>query len=210
MPMGKKKLGIFSIFGRQKPAAPDQSPLTPTPEPAVQTASAAPSLASAPSEVLKSHVGAVFQIALDGSPREQVIVPQGMLAEPAKTADGTTVLHLSGGDCTAASAGRTGGFSIRVPDSIEAAASGERVRVTVNARSARGAGLVEFSLAYSTNEVGNSGWRKFMVGQQFQPMSFEFDVPTMRSGNGDYVGILPAPGPGVEIEKLKVEAIPRS
>lgn len=129
MPMGKKKLGIFSIFGRQKPAAPDQSPLTPTPEPAVQTASAAPSLASAPSEVLKSHVGAVFQIALDGSPREQVIVPQGMLAEPAKTADGTTVLHLSGGDCTAASAGRTGGFSIRVPDSIEAAASGERVRI---------------------------------------------------------------------------------
>jgi hypothetical protein len=207
MPMGKKKLGIFSIFGRQKPAASDQSPLTPTPEPAVPTAFAAPSSASA---VLKSHVGAVFQIALDGSPCEQVIVAQGMLAEPAKTGDGKTVLHLSGGDRNATSAGRTGGFSIRVPDSIEAAASGERVRVTVNARSARGAGPAEFSLAYSTNEVGNSGWRKFMVGQQFQPMSFEFDVPTMRSGNGDYVGILPAPGPGVEIETLKVEAIPRS
>ena len=207
MPMGKKKLGIFSIFGRQKPAASDQLPLTPTPEPAVPTAFGAPSLAS---EVLKSHMGAVFQIALDGSPREQMIVAQGMLAEQVKTGDGKTVLHLSGGDRNAASAGRTGGFSIRVPDSIEAAASGERVQVTVNARSARGAELAEFSLAYSTNEVGNSGWRKFIVGQQFQPMSFEFDVPTMRSGNGDYVGILPAPGPGVEIETLKVEAIPRS
>ena len=128
MPMGKKKSGIFSIFGRQKPATPERSPLPPTREPTVATASATQSLVSAPSEVSQSHAGAVFQIVLDGSPREQMIVPQGMLAEPAKTADGKTVLHLSGGGLNAASAGRTGGFSIRVPDSIETAASGKRVR----------------------------------------------------------------------------------
>ena len=84
MPMGKKKLGIFSIFGRQKPATPERSPLPPTREPTVATASATQSLVSAPSEVSQSHAGAVFQIVLDGSPREQMIVPQGMLAEPAK------------------------------------------------------------------------------------------------------------------------------
>jgi hypothetical protein len=132
-----------------------------------------------------------------------------MPAEPVSTSDGKTVLHLSGGDTAAPSGGRTGGFSIRVPDSLEAAASGKRIRVTVSARAAEGE-QAEFSLAYSTNEVGNSGWRKFKASSQFETKSFEYDVPTMKKGYGDYVGILPVPGPGVELETLKVEAIPRS
>ena len=69
--------------------------------------------------------------------------------------------------------------------------------------------MAELSLAYSTNEVGNTGWRKFSVGQQYEAKSFEWDVPTMKKGLGDYVGILPAPDLGVEISMLTVEAIPR-
>ena len=92
---------------------------------------------------------------------------------------------------------------------MEAAASGKRVRVSVNARAAR-ANTADFSVAYSTNEVGNSGWRKFTAGNQFEIKSFEFDVPPMREGKGDFVGVLPAPGSGVEIESLKVEVIPHS
>jgi hypothetical protein len=132
-----------------------------------------------------------------------------MLAEPARMADGKMVLCLSGGNPVAGSGGRTGGLSIRVPDGIEAAASGKRVRVTVNACAAGRLETTEFSLAYSTNEVGNSGWHQFKVGKQFEPKSFEWDVPTMKNGLGDYVGILPAPGCGVAIAMLKVEAIPR-
>jgi len=29
----------------------------------------------------------------------------------------------------------------------------------------------------------------------------------MKNGNGDYVGILPGPGPGVEIESINVEVL---
>src|SRR5262245_41224780 len=128
-----------------------------------------------------------------------------MVAKPSRTADGKTVLCLFGGDPGAESQGRTGGFSISLPDRIEVAASGKRVRVSARAA---GASTAEFSVAYSTNEVGNSGWHEFTAGNRFEIKSFEFDVPPMREGRGDFVGILPVPGPAVEVETLKVEVIP--
>ena len=85
------------------------------------------------------NTGDVFQIALDGFPREEGTVPQGMISETAKTDDGKTVLRLSGGDRDAVSSERTEGYSIRVPDCVEAAASGRSVRVTLKrALGARG------------------------------------------------------------------------
>jgi hypothetical protein len=160
---------------------------------------------------INQDLGSVFQIDLDGSPRSNVVVPPGMLAESTKAIDDKMVLSLSGGNpATAQPGGITGGYSVRVPDSIEAAASGNRVRVSVRARAANGIGTAEFSLAYSTCEVGNSGWRKFTAGDQFAAVEFKWDVPTMIRGNGDYVGILPALDQGIEIEMLVVEAMPRS
>ena len=79
----------------------------------------------------------------------------------------------------------------------------------MKARAAGGSETTEFALAYSTAEVGNSGWRKFSVSHSLGSKSFEWDVPTMKNGHGDYVGILPTFGPGVEIETLAVEAITR-
>jgi hypothetical protein len=215
MAKGKKRKGLLGLFGQQKPEGAERSSLSlsskPTALASAQPHAAATSTTSALPAAPKLNEGAIFEIVLNGSPREEAVVPQGTLAEPANTADGNTVLRLSGGHRTdlPTAAGRTGGYSIRVPDSLEAAASGKRVRVTVNARAARGRETAEFSLAYSTNEVGNSNWRKFTVGLQFEPKSFEFDVPPMKNGNGDYVGILPANGPGVEVTMLKVEVIPR-
>ena len=158
---------------------------------------------------LTADSSVVFEMALDGSHRDKIMVPADMSATSAKTAEGKRVLRLCGGDAAARAHGRTGGFSICLPDGIEAAASGKRVRVTVSARAAQDR-RAELSLAYSTNEVGNSGWRKFAVGEQFEPKSFDFEVPRMKNGNGDYVGILPGPGPGVEIEKLNVEVLSRA
>jgi hypothetical protein len=215
MAKGKKRKGLLGLFGQQKPEGGEPSSPTrsskPTALASVQPRAAATSTTSTLPAASKLNDAAVFEIVLDGSPREEAVVPQGTLAEPAKTADGKTVLRLSGGDRAdpPTAAGRTGGYSIRVPDNVEAAASGKRVRVTVNARAAHGTETAEFSLAYSTNEVGNSNWRKFTVGHQFEFKSFEFDVPPMTNGNGDYVGILPA-GSGVEVTMLKVEVIPRS
>jgi hypothetical protein len=208
-----KKKGLFGMFGGQPPETSQRSPVTAGREPTVPTRSEPPRwgattgapAASAPQRNERN----LFQMVLDGSPREEVFVPGGMIARSSRIADGKTVLHLSGGDAAAAPIGHTGGLSIRLPDSMEVAASGKRVRVSVIARAPLGH-AAEFSVAYSTNEVGNSGWRKFTAGKQFEAKSFEFDVPPMKEGRGDFVGILPGPGSAVEIETLKVEVISRT
>jgi hypothetical protein len=103
---------------------------------------------------------------------------------------GTGYIGLANGKADATSAGSTGGYSIRLPDPIEFAASGGRVSVNVVARAA-GSAQSRFALAYSTNEVGNSGWRWQDAGPEWSVFTMEYDVPVMKNGNSDFVGILP-------------------
>jgi hypothetical protein len=103
---------------------------------------------------------------------------------------GTGYISLASGKTNAASHGPTEGYSIRLPDTIEAAASGRRVSVNVVARAA-GCAQSRFALAYSTNDVGNSGWRWQDAGPEWSVFTMEYDVPVMKKGNGDFVGILP-------------------
>jgi hypothetical protein len=102
---------------------------------------------------------------------------------------GTGYISLANGKTNAASGGATEGYSIRLPDTIEAAASGHRVSVNVVARAA-GSVQSRFALAYSTNEVGNSGWRWQDAGPEWSLFTMEYAVPVMKNGNGDFVGIL--------------------
>jgi hypothetical protein len=103
---------------------------------------------------------------------------------------GTRYISLANGKTNAASHGATEGYSIRLPDTIEAAASGRLILVNVVARAADCA-QSRFALAYSTNDVGNSGWRWQDAGPEWSVFTVEYDVPVMKLGNGDFVGILP-------------------
>ncbi len=117
--------------------------------------------------------------------------------------EGNFVLKLAGGDPYATSHGVTVGFSIRVPDSFEREASERSVRVRVLARSAAAA-PTRMAIAYSTNEVGNSGWRWLEIGPSWEVVEFNWSVPKMQRGHGDFIGLLPdRPGAsGVEIHSL--------
>jgi hypothetical protein len=119
---------------------------------------------------------------------------------------GIAFTRLTNGRADAGSTGPTGGYSVRLPDGIEAAASGRRVVVAIVARAANG-DESRFALAYSTNDVGNSRWRWFTVGPQWSVCQFEYDVPRMNKGNGDYVGVLPDSRgqPGVDVCFLAIE-----
>lgn len=99
-------------------------------------------------------------------------------------------ITLANGNPEAVSSGVTGGYSILLSDEVEAAASGQHITVRVIAR-ASGSVQSRFAVAYSTNEVGNSGWRWFNAYKTWAVYTMEYDVPTMKNGNGDFVGILP-------------------
>ena len=115
--------------------------------------------------------------------------------------NGRTVLRLSGGANDAPSNGVTGGYSIRVPDAFERAASGRNIRITVVARAEGGIAGTRFAAAYSTNEVGNSGWRWFDVTPGWSVFEMTYSVPQMQDGRGDFIALLPGirETPGVEI-----------
>ncbi len=150
-----------------------------------------------------------FRLAFDTFPLEGVVAPADVQVAIVKRS-GRNVLLLSGGNPNAASHNETGGFSIRLPDTFEAAVSSHRVRVTISVKAAQGLADAEFSMAYSTAEVGNSRWQKMSVGNQFETLSFEWDVPKMIDGNSDFVGILPGEAGAIEIAGLALFAIPRA
>ena len=150
-----------------------------------------------------------FRLAFDRFPLESATAPAEMDVE-VLSSPGRSVLLLSGGKPDAKSHGQTEGFSVRVPDTFEAAVSGHRVRVRISAKAARGLPDAEFSLAYSTAEVGNSGWQQLSVGSAFETLEFEWDVPPMINGNGDYVGILPGQSGAIEVAELTVIAVART
>lgn len=134
-------------------------------------------------------------------PHVDALVPPGMTARQT----GKGVL-LAGASPDALSSGVPGGYSIQVPNAIEAAASGKRVRVTVTACS-RGKTPTAFAVAYSTNEVGNSGWNEFTASDKRTDFAFEYDVSPMVYGNGDFVSVRAVAA--LELRALKVEVIER-
>jgi hypothetical protein len=109
---------------------------------------------------------------------------------------GRTVLLLAGGDADAPSSGTTGGCSIRVSDAFERAASGRDIRLRVLARAGEGSAAGgRLALAYSTCDVGNSGWHWYDVTPEWSVFEMRYPVPEMKGGNGDFIGLLPG-GPG--------------
>ena len=112
---------------------------------------------------------------------------------------GADYIKLANGKPNAAANATTDGYSIKLPDAVEAAASGRHVSIRVVARGGR------FALAYSTNEVGNSGWRWHKGGPKWSVFTTEYDVPVMVEGNGDFIGLLPdSTGPGIDFCYLSI------
>jgi len=111
--------------------------------------------------------------------------PTGYTVTPADN-----FVRLSGHVENASSQGKPG-IWLQVSDSIEKAASGNVIIVDALVRMATAGGPI--GLAYSTNEVGNSGWRTQEATTEFKTVSFTYQVPPMKNGGGDYIGILPDP-----------------
>lgn len=119
---------------------------------------------------------------------------------------GATVAEISGVPEDASPSAATGGVSVRMSQEIETHASGGSVRVVVRAYAPEEGSAL--GLAYSTNEVGNSGWRRFPLTQTPTDYVLTYSVPTMRQGGGDYLGFRSYGNGVVRVVGFKVEATP--
>ena len=213
-----RKPGKRAAFEPRKTVAmTDRAPLTPeAPSAAAPEASPEPLSSGPPAAMTRSDGKSVVALAASlkeasgfyFAPSQTAIegLPAGGKIESISLGDeveGNFVLKLAGGDPSATSHGATQGFSIRVPDSFEREASERNVRVRVLARSAAAA-PTRMAIAYSTNEVGNSGWRWLEIGSSWEVVEFNWGVPKMHRGHGDFVGLLPdrSGSPEVQVHSL--------
>ena len=130
-------------------------------------------------------------------------LPRNSSLKFTKESDGS--ISVSGVAPKAAPGGTTQGAYFVIDENTETELSGKTIIVKVLARSATDAGT-DMKVAYSTAEVGNSGWRTFTLTNQYQTFEFTYDVPAMKNGKKDYIGVLPVDEP-VQILAVGIDAM---
>lgn len=135
----------------------------------------------------------------------QLTVPDG---SPIRISEGDIGLRLQGHVAGASPQNQTSGASFALGRDHERAFSGQRVRVTFNARGIDGA--TYFESAYSTNGSGSSGWRRLDVLGDFVDVSYEFSVPPVITASDDFIGINPPREGSIEIRRVTIEVVPTS
>lgn len=111
---------------------------------------------------------------------------------------------LSGGTAELASGGQTKGAHFALGSRLEEAASGKKVRISVTAQSDEGD--AKLFAAYSTADVGNSGWREWDISNNSGELSFVYDVPPLKNGRNEFLGFYAPAGP-VTLTAVKVEVL---
>ena len=189
-----------------QPAAetPDESGVEPAPEetadPIAEPAAEAPAAPAAESTGERPDLPGAYVFAWSDLPDRTV--PRGFTVERRDDA-----LRLSGSVEDPHSSGKTGGIAFRLPDEVEQAASGNDIHVYILAAPVEGT-IADIEVAYSTHEVGNSGWRQVTAGDG--PAMFRYAVREIEQGKGDFVGILPDPvgtGQVIDLLALSIEIV---
>lgn len=102
-----------------------------------------------------------------------------------------------------ASSNKTGGASFAVPEDAENRFSGKTINIKVVSSAAQAG---EARLAYSTNEVGNSGWLTFPVTTEDSVATLTYAVAPKVEGLGDFIGIDPN-GTELTIKAIVVDVV---
>jgi len=85
-------------------------------------------------------------------------------------------------------AGSTDGASVEIKPPLATDLAGKRIRVTISARAPDEGTPVPFAAAYSSANVGTSGWIVFTPTKEFDDYAFEYQVPAT-VGTAQYVGV---------------------
>lgn len=104
---------------------------------------------------------------------------------------GTVAMEMSSTvvDGLTSGAGDTGYLTI--PEPLALLFAGQKCVISVIAKQGSGSASPEFGLAYSTSDVGNSGWSRFTPTTSFVKYSFEYELPLPNNGGTDFLIINP-------------------
>lgn len=72
--------------------------------------------------------------------------------------------------------------SFTLPIEFAQQSSGKKIEVGIIARSAAANGSPTLSVAYATQQAGNSGWKAIPLTTQFELTKFTYDVPALAQG----------------------------
>ena len=114
------------------------------------------------------------------------------------------------GTSNPASSGTTGGAYLTIPERIALGFANKRIKVTVYAKQPSSNASSSIAVAYSTNDVGNSGWQNFTPTTSWAPYSFFYDVPKPSSGGTDFLGIWADTnntGKSILIDNIVIQAV---
>jgi hypothetical protein len=104
------------------------------------------------------------------------------------------------------SAGNGETVYLTIPEELALRFAGETVTVSLYAKAIPGNESASFSLAYSTAEVGNSGFTSFVPTASFAKYEIEYLVPLPNVGGVDYIIISPddaGSGKGIIIDNVQ-------
>jgi hypothetical protein len=94
---------------------------------------------------------------------------------------------------------------------LEYAFESRPIQVTIEARAATEFGASQFQANYFAKSEGESGWRTFDLTHEFQPFSFEFNVPAFGGTEGyDYLAIrpvVPDKKRAMDVRSVRIRAI---
>jgi hypothetical protein len=135
---------------------------------------------------------------------DNIFVPEGVFYT-VSTVGEQAAAEIAAVPEDATSTWRTGGVGVRLSDAFESEASGKRIRVTV--RAAAPDANAQLGVAYSTAEAGNSGWQQFTLTPTPSDYAFEYDVPALIEGKGDFLGFRSYGDSRVQVLGFRTEVI---
>lgn len=94
------------------------------------------------------------------------------------------------------------GVAFSLGEDIENAVSGKTIEVSIDASGG------SFAVAYSTNEVGNSGWRTFDAAPWGTTNTFTYRVPAMAAGAGEFIGFRPTSSVPFVVSRISITVQP--
>ncbi len=92
----------------------------------------------------------------------------------------------------------------------EQAFGGRKIEITITARRARKDPLDKFKAGYFTSGAGDSGWREFVLEDEYKDFSFSFSPKPPSTPGNDYIGIWPGDagdGARMELKSIRIKVI---